>query len=312
MLLPHLNKHPQADLAAVATQTGLSAKNAENKFGFGQSTTDYRQILADESIDAVVVATRHASHARLTAEALEAGKAVFVEKPLSIDLEGVEAVRRAVVGSGNDRLQVGFNRRFAPLIVKMKRFVSAMRVPLVMSYRVHAGQLDSGSWYLDETEGSRFVGEAGHFFDVFAYLTGAQPFSVSATYLNSSRSSPDDRENMVVTVRYEDGSIGVLQYLTQGAKKVPKELLEVVGGGKTLQCHNFERLEIYEGTRRATKKSALDKGQRGELEAFLAAVQSGGPMAFTIDELIGTALVTLAASRAAREDRVVLLNEYWA
>ncbi|MBU0677417.1 MAG: bi-domain-containing oxidoreductase [Verrucomicrobia bacterium] len=311
MLLPHLVTDAEACLAAVATARSLTAADAARKFGFERSGTEYKDILNANDIDAVVVATRHASHASMTAEALRAGKAVFVEKPLAIDFAGAERIRKTIVDTGNDRLQVGFNRRFAPLVMKMKEELGLVKTPLVMTYRVHAGQMDSGSWYLDSAEGSRFLGEAGHFLDVLAYLTDARPISVFASFQQPGKISADDRENMVVTVDYDDGSVGSLLYLTQGATKVPKEYIEVFGGGRTLQLDNFEKLTVYSGTSKTIHKSGLDKGQKGEMAAFVKAVRTGGPMPAVVDCLLDTTLATLAADKSAAERRIVHLSEFW-
>jgi predicted dehydrogenase/threonine dehydrogenase-like Zn-dependent dehydrogenase len=311
MLLPHLAREPRARLVEVATRSPLSAANAQRRFPFERSSTDSAGLLSARDINAVVIATRHASHAALTAAALLTGRPVFVEKPLAIDRAGVERVRRAVVESGNDRLQVGFNRRFAPLVREVARFFAARAYPLAMVYRVHAGQLDSNSWYLDAAEGSRFAGEGGHFLDVFSFLTGARPVSVSAACVRPSRPSADDRDNLSVTVTYEDGSLGQLLYLTQGGSRVPKEELEVFGGGKTARLHNFAELELLDGDGRRRVRATLDKGQKAEVAAFVEAVVSGGPMPVSIDALLDTTLLTLAAEESLRSGGTVAMAEFW-
>lgn len=311
MLLPHLVRNDHIHLARVATATSLSAQNAQRKFGFQSVTTDYREVIEATDIDAVIVATRHASHAPLVAAALRAGKAVYVEKPLAITLEGVEEVRQAVQESNNDRLMIGFNRRFAPLIRKLSERMGGRRTALVSHYRVHAGRLSEGSWYLDPAEGSRFVGEAGHFFDVMAYIADSRPVSVTAMALRPAKVTCDDLENMSVAVRYENGSVGNLLYLTQGGSKLPKEVIEVFGGGVTSQLHNFESLTFYDGSsRKRMRDMRVDKGQRGELEAFADAVRAGRPMPIPIDSLFDTTLTTLAAVEATQTGEHVILASY--
>jgi len=314
MLLPHLEKNKDVSLIEVATATSLSAANAARKFGFARTSTDYKGLLDADDINSVIIATRHGSHAPMVSEALTAGKTVYVEKPLAIDYEGLESVRNAVVQSSNDRLMVGFNRRFSPLIVEMENLIGNRVAPLVMNYRVHAGQLESGSWYTDTSaHGSRFVGEAGHFLDVFSFLTGERPISVMARSLrNSTETSADDLDNVIVIIEYEDGSIGNLLYLTQGGVKVPKEFLEVFGAGKTIQLHNFEYLMLFEGNgQRKIKKGGLDKGQQAEMSVFIDAVKSGGPMPISMDSLIDTTLVTLAAAESLKTGMVVQLADLW-
>lgn len=313
MLLPHLGQDRRARLREVATRTPLSAANAARKFGFARGGTDHRRLLAAPDIQAVLIATRHASHAALVDEALRSGKAVFVEKPLAIDLEGLERVRRAIVESGNERLQVGFNRRFAPAIRAVADALATHRGALSMHYRVHAGPLEAGSWYADGAEGTRFAGEAGHFFDVFAVLAGARPVSVHAAALRPASPTADDLENRTVTVTYDNGSVGCLQYLTQGSPRVPKERLEVFGGGRTVELDNFERLTVCEGNRRSVRRwSAIDKGQAAEMKAFIDAVASGGSMPVSVQSLIDTTLITLAAGESLRRAAVVELDALWA
>lgn len=311
MLLPVLAKDSSVRLIDVATTNGLSAANASRKFGFERNGTDYAALLKAEDLDAVLIATRHATHPKIAAEALRAGKAVFVEKPLAIDRAGAELVRKAIVESGNERLQVGFNRRFAPLVRAAADVFGNSHGPLAMTYRVHSGQVDRSSWYADASEGSRFAGEAGHFFDVFSFLTGARPVMVYAQVLRPLNPTRDDLENIVAVVNYEDGSVGNLLYLTQGGAKLPKEHLEVFGGGKTVQLENFERLNVYEGVRTRTVKAGVDKGQSAELRAFVDAVKSGGEMPIPVQSLFDTTLVTLAAEESLRLGRAVRLADYW-
>ena len=311
MLLPHLAGNSTVEMRHVVTTTSLTAQNAARKFGFRNNGTDASAVWDDSEINAVLIATRHASHAKLTARALRARKAVFVEKPLAIDPAGAEEVRLAVVESGNDRLQVGFNRRFSPVIRAMKDAVSGIKTPLVLNYRVHAGQTDAKSWYADANEGTRFAGEAGHFLDVFAFLTGPRPVSVVASALSPDNPSADDRENIIATVEYDNGSVASLLYLTQGSPKVPKEFLEVFGGGMTMQMVNFESLHIFSGLKKKTVKGGMDKGQRNEMKAFVDAVESGGPMPISVGCLLDTTLVTLAALDSVRSGAKIMLADCW-
>jgi predicted dehydrogenase len=187
---------------------------------------------------------------------------------------------------------------------------NGFQAPLMMHYRVHAGQLEAGSWYLDPGQGSRFIGEAGHFFDIFAFLTGSHPVSVVATTLRPDHVTQDDLDNVAVMVRYADGSVGNLLYLTQGGMKVPKEFLEVFGGGKTVQVHNFETLTIFEGNRqRRIKRRGIHKGHQEELQAFVAAVRSGSAMPIAVQSLLDTTLVTLAAAESLRTGQPVQLAD---
>lgn len=311
MLLPHLARSTEVELTAVATSSSLSAENARRKFGFRHATTAYRTLLESDDVDAVVIATRHASHARLALEALQAGKAVYLEKPLALSVAELMEVCRAVRATGNGRLMVGFNRRFAPLVSLLAGEYAGGRQPLVLSYRVHAGRLEPGSWYLDPSEGSRFAGEAGHFFDLMAYFAAARPVSVTAHALRPAQPTPDDLENVVVSVRYANGGVGNLLYLTQGGARVPKEYLEAFGNGRTLQLHNFEHALCFDkAQRRRIRGRGVDKGQKQMLAAFIAAVRSGGPMPIDLQSLHDTTLLTLAALHAAANGGSVSLEAF--
>lgn len=311
MLLPHLARNERVDLRRVATTTSLSAQNARRKFGFDSATTDYREVIDDPDIDAVLIATRHASHARFVAESLRAGKATYVEKPLAISLEDLDLVRQAIAESGNDRLMVGFNRRFAPLTAEAQERLSAKRLPAVGHYRVHAGQVDRASWYLDPEQGGRFVGEAGHFFDLLGLLIGSRPVSVTACSLRPQAALPDDLENLGVLVRYENGSVGNLLYLTQGGAALPKEYLEIHAGGTTTLLDNFEALIFFDRGSRKRLAMRVDKGQRNMLDAFLRAVRTGAAMPIPLTALFDATLATLGAVESLRSGVEVRMDSWW-
>ena len=171
MLLPHLIGKEGVGLRHVATNRSLSALDAKRRFGFVEASTDAEAVLADDSVDAVFIVTRHHSHAELTCRALRAGKAVFVEKPLALSEEQLSQVLDTVNETGNDRLMVGFNRRFAPMLVEMRSRFGSRSSGQVARYSVNAGQLGAKSWYTDEKlEGSRFAGEGGHFIDTLSMV----------------------------------------------------------------------------------------------------------------------------------------------
>ena len=310
MLLPYLQRNKNVDLVAVATTTGLSGQNAIRRFGFAHATTDYREMIANSSIDAVLIATRHATHAAIAADAIRAGKVTYVEKPLALTLPEIALLRRAIAESGNDRLMVGFNRRFSPAMREIGCRLRDRRLPMFAAYRVHAGTLERGSWYLDASEGSRFVGEAGHFFDTLRFLTASPAIAVSATCLRPHNSTPDDLENIAVTIRYQSGSVGSLLYLTQGGAMVPKEVLEVFGGGSTAQMLNFEELLFFDGARRQRRSMRLDKGQKNELEAFVTAARADLPMPIPLEQLFETTVATLAVAESLGSGKEIVLADY--
>jgi predicted dehydrogenase len=301
MLLPHLAQRDGVELSTVVTTTALSAANAKRKFGFAEATTDLDAVLGDKSVDAVFVVTRHSSHAELTRKALLAGKTVFVEKPLALTEDELADVLAAVEESGNDRLQVGFNRRFAPLLQEAGKRFGARTGPASLRYLVNAGRLQPGSWYLRQgTEGSRFAGEGGHFIDTASWLLDADPISVYAVGTSGN-------EDLQVVLRYPDGSTATISYVTTGAPGFPKETLDLVADGKVLRLDDFVRATVYGGSRKRWVSSRLpkarDKGQSAELAAFIKAVRTGGPMPVPLESLVATTAATLAV-RAGLADGV--------
>ncbi|MFI7502440.1 bi-domain-containing oxidoreductase [Streptomyces sp. NPDC049687] len=292
MLLPQLAQREGVELSTVVTTTALSAANAQRKFGFAGATTDLDAVLGDKSVDAVFVVTRHSSHAELTRRALLAGKSVFVEKPLALTEDELAGVLAAVEESGNDRLQVGFNRRFAPLLQEARQRFGARTGPASLRYLVNAGRLAHGSWYLQQgTEGSRFAGEGGHFIDTASSLLEADPVSVYAVATSGN-------EDLQVVLRYPDGSTATISYVTTGAPGFPKETLDLVADGKVLRLDDFVRAAVYDGRRKRWVGSRLpkarDKGQNAELAAFIKAVRTGGPMPVPLESLVATTAATLA------------------
>lgn len=302
MLLPQLVKDKRVELVEVVTNTGLSGATAVRKFGFARAATDAAAVLEADDVDAVLIATRHASHAGLAARALRAGKAVFVEKPLAIDAISLDHLARTIHETGNDRLMVGFNRRFSPLLRDMRAALTPVG-PQVLQYRVIAGPLDKSSWYLQAgTEGSRFAGEGGHFIDVLSWWLDAEPLRVSATTAGA------DIDNLVATFNFSDGSVANLSYLTGGDPRVPKESLEVSVATGFAALDNFSGFEIWRAGRRTTEKARLDKGQRSMLAAFIEAVASGAAMPIALGSLLATTRATLAVQESAAAGRAVDLT----
>jgi predicted dehydrogenase/threonine dehydrogenase-like Zn-dependent dehydrogenase len=292
MLLPHLVKQPGIDLTHVATRRSLSAVNAQRRFGFRTASTNTDALFDNQSIDAVFIVTRHNAHADLTCRALEAGKAVFVEKPLALTSDELDRILATVDETGNDRIMVGFNRRFAPLLVEMRERFGRSPEPTSARYLVNAGRLASDSWYRDtELEGSRFVGEGGHFVDTMSWWIGSDPVQV----MTMSAGGP---EEVQVSLRYDDGSLATITYLTDAHRRFPKETFEASSSGRTARLDNFKRATVWSGTHARIRRhlGSTDKGQRDEIKAFLDSVRTGGPMPISLDSLTATTRATLAAA----------------
>jgi len=292
MLLPHLAALDDVKLSHVATTRSLSAVNAQRRFGFDTASTSADAVLHDESLDAIFIVTRHHTHADLVCRALQAGKAVFVEKPLALTLDELRRIAETADSTGNDRLMVGFNRRFAPMLVQLKSAFGPGSSASVTRYLVNAGQLDADSWYLDgNLEGSRFVGEGGHFIDALSWWAGSLPAEVYAV-------PGADNDDVQVSIRFQNGSSGVISYLTGGNARFTKETMDAVGGGRNARLDNFRQSTIWSGRRRTSSRSrgAQDKGQRQQLVQFVSACRTGKPMPISLESLFATTRATIAVS----------------
>ncbi len=255
-------------------------------------STSAEAVLTDSSLDAIFIVTRHSTHADLVCRALETGKAVFVEKPLALTREELDRVLEAVEKTGNDRLMVGFNRRFAPLLTELKAKFGPAGDSSVTRYLVNAGQLAADSWYTnEELEGSRFVGEGGHFIDTVAWWADSLPEEVYAV-----RGPAHDDVQTIVRMR--NGSNATITYVTGGNVRYPKETLDSAAGGKNARLDNFTKAGVWAGRKQASLRSrgGQDKGQQRELARFVEAVRTGAPMPITLESLVATTSATIAVA----------------
>jgi predicted dehydrogenase/threonine dehydrogenase-like Zn-dependent dehydrogenase len=307
MLLPELRSNPKIELVHVVTTSGLSANSIARRFQIPIHGTDVNAIFADSTITGVVIATRHSSHASLVAQALTAGKAVFVEKPLAIDEDGLALVRQAM--RPNSRLMVGYNRRHAPVIRRLKNLCKDTG-PLQIVYRVQAGSLPPDAWQCQREEGGRFLGEAGHFFDVFQFLTGARPLTVNASRLHPPVSTLEHNSSLSVTVAYDDGSNATLLYGTLGSARLPKEYLEVHGGGQSFIMNNFNTLEIYGvGIKPKVERGfGSDKGQAAQMKFYAELLANDNQSNVYFVDIERVTELTIAAHRAAMGEGSIQLT----
>ena len=304
-LLPHLKKMKQVSFATVCTTSGVSAQKAKEKFGFASATTNPKDVLEDKSINSVLIATRHNSHAELAAAALRAGKYVFVEKPLALNAEQLDLVASAVNQCG-EKLQVGFNRRFAPLTHEALRRKGTG--PWVMHYRVNAGPIPATSWIQDpKIGGGRIVGEVCHFVDFFQALVGAKPSRVFAECLGSPSKDIVATDNVHVTIRYADGSVGLITYTSTGDPSFPKERCEIFGNGTVMVLDDFRSLTISKDGKTQTKHGTQNKGQAGEMNGFVKTVASNGAMPIPWQQLEDTTRVTFGILESLRTGKPATL-----
>ena len=300
-ILPALAKLDRVRVKAIATATGTSASSLAKTYGCSYATTNYRDLLEDEEINLVVIATRHGLHACMGTEALRAGKDVFVEKPLALTVDELRAVVEAAKESPG-RLMVGFNRRFAPMTAQIKDHFRNRSTPLMVHCRVNAGLVPPDSWVHDPVEGGgRILGEVCHFVDLAHFLVGAPPQSVYATRLPAQGDHVMGDDNVLIAMEFADGSrVGIL-YSALAAESMPKELLEVMGDGRASTLDNFRSLSLYQGSRRKIHTSRQDKGHEAGFRAVVDSILRGEAAPIPLDELVLSSLATLCIVQSLKE-----------
>ncbi len=301
VMLPALKKTRQIDLIGIASASGLSAQVAANKFGMQFATSNVDEIIANPEVNTVAILTRHNLHSQQILSALQAKKHVFVEKPLAINHDQLVAIKKQLATDKNLLLTVGFNRRFAPLSIKMGTFVSQRVEPLVAHYRINAGYIPLTHWIHDPNEGGgRIIGEGCHFIDFLTFLVGDVPVSVTAQALPDGGRYRED--NVQITLVYPDGSLGTVSYFANGDKALAKERVEVLAGGSVAILDDFRSLELIRAGKRKIIRSRLrqDKGFRAEWDAFSQAILGGGPPPIPYDHLFAVTHAAFAAVEALR------------
>ena len=299
MLMPAF-KAAGATLHTVVTTGGVNGLHCGRKFGFAQVSTDLDALLADATVDTVVIATRHDSHARLVLQALLAGKHVFVEKPLCLNLHDLAEIEVALATRPAQRLMVGFNRRFAQQVVRMKTLLETVAEPKSFVMTVNAGAIPPDHWTQDkDIGGGRIVGEGCHFVDLLRHLAGAPIVAHSAVALGRNAALSVTADKAMLTLQFEDGSVGTIHYLANGHKAFPKERLEVFCSGRVLQLDNFIKLKGW-GWKGFTKRNLWqqDKGVQACVQAFLDAIRSGGAAPLSPEELIEVSRVSIELGEA--------------
>ncbi len=310
-LLPALSRTKSA-IVAVADINGVAAAHAARKFKAGKAVSDYRQILDDPGIQAVFVLVGHHLHARFVCEALEAGKHVFVEKPLALnesELSEVISLYSALSTqhSALPLLMVGFNRRFSPHTVKIKELLAGRTDPLTMTMTVNAGFIPPEHWTQDpERGGGRIIGEGCHFIDLLSYLAESPIVTVSSQMIGGTALVRDDK--MSILIGFADGSVGTVHYFANGSKSYPKERLEVFGDGRVIRMENF-RLTIGYGFKgfRSFRTWRQDKGHRAEIAAFVDALANGGAPLIPFDAIVNVTRASFAAVESALTGKVILV-----
>ncbi len=290
VLIPAFEK-TQARLKSVASSSGISSVHVGKKHGFQETTTDSNKIINDGDINTIVITTRHDSHANFVCQALEQGKHVFVEKPLSLDREGLANIETAYTADNNGNsplVMVGFNRRFAPQVIKIKSLLEGVNEPKSFIMTVNAGTIPADHWTQDMAIGGRrIIGEGCHFIDLLRFLAGSPIVSVQAMMMGESSGIAIQDDLVTFSMQFNDGSFGTVHYLANGNKSFPKERLEVFCAGKILQLDNFRKLNGF-GWPGFKKLNLMrqDKGNAACAAAFIQAIKEGKPSPIPFDELV--------------------------
>ena len=298
-----------AEIKYICSSKGLSGTLLAKKYNISYSSTDYNDILNDSEIDSVLITTRHNQHANLVIDALKAGKNVFVEKPLALNKEQLHSIiqtfNQSIESGHNVSVMVGFNRRFSPFIIKAKELIASHKdIPINVIATMNAGFIPQNVWVQDmEIGGGRIIGEACHYVDLITYLTGSKVSSVSMNALGNT--PPENSDNVIITLKYENGSQGVINYFSNGSNKYSKERIEIYGNGKTLVIDNFREMRGYGINGFRKKRGKQDKGHYNQFKAYLNFLKNGGEVLIPFDDIVNTTLATFTAIESLKTGRVV-------
>jgi predicted dehydrogenase/threonine dehydrogenase-like Zn-dependent dehydrogenase len=306
VFLPAIKKSGRADLVGIASGAGLTAEIAAKRFGFQFASSNEADILTNPDVNTVVLLTRHNQHARQVLTALQNGKNVYCEKPLSLNEQDLAEIENLLSNSATPLLTVGFNRRFAPFAVKLQHFFENHSEPLYAHYRINAGFLPANHWTQDPIQGGgRILGEGCHFIDFLTFIVGSAPVLVRASAL------PDggryNQDNVSMTFRFADGSLGVVDYLANGNKNAAKERVEVFCGGKIGLLNDFRTLELISETNHINEHAFLrqDKGHQASWNAFCDAIQKGSGPTIPYEQLLAVTRAGFAVLRSLQTNEEI-------
>jgi polar amino acid transport system substrate-binding protein len=293
-LIPALQK-TKAELIGVSTATPVNAQSVAKKFGFAISSTDSKALINHKDVSAVFCSSQHDSHSDYVLEAINACKPIFVEKPLCVNREQLALIDEAV-NAKNGKVMVGFNRRFSKPFVTIKDFFAKRSDPMNISYRVNAGFIPKSHWLYHPNQGmGRIIGEGCHFIDCMAYLCSSRPVSVFAYSLGSNNSADYNYDNSTLVIKFEDGSVGCLEYYANGDSSVPKEYCEVFCEGSVAQMHNFEEVKLFRACKTTNYKFDGKKGHNEEVAETIKAIECGNAMPIDYSTIRAITLATFAA-----------------
>ncbi|MBN2072476.1 MAG: Gfo/Idh/MocA family oxidoreductase, partial [Actinobacteria bacterium] len=276
MHLPNLSRLREIyRIFAVCDKAGDSALGLAEQYGAEYGTTDYSRVLEDKDVDMVLIATRHNLHAEMAAAALEARKAVFIEKPLAMNEDGLIKLIELFEKSGAPLLMVDFNRRFSSYSVRIKEIIEKRINPMMINYRMNAGYIPEDSWVHSEEGGGRNIGEACHIYDLFNYFTDSEVFSVMAGGISPKTGNVFANDNFSATIKYKDGSICNLIYTALGSDEVPKEQMEIYFDNKMIFLDDYTGVRIYGSKEKGMAPGRQDKGHMPALKEFGEGLKKG-------------------------------------
>ena len=303
MIAPVLKKL-KANVKYICSSKGLSGTILAKKYGFAYSTTDYHEILQDADVSAVVLTTRHNQHAKQILQALKKGKHVFVEKPLALSLSEIDEIEQGFI-EGSTSLMIGFNRRFSPFSIKAKNMLSKNQ-PISVIATMNAGHIPIDHWVHDiNVGGGRIIGEACHYIDLISFFTGSNVKEVVMNALGPNASSNTD--NATILLRYENGSQGVINYLSEGSKEYQKERIEIYDCGRNILIDNFRSIQFY-GYKERNYSSSQDKGHTNQFKSWHNMILNGGPELISVHSLFNTSKAAIACIESLQNNSWVQIK----
>jgi predicted dehydrogenase len=315
VLLPRLSSNSDVTFCGITTGRGMTAKAVGDQFRFQYCANTGDKIIEDANVNTILVATRHDSHSEYVIKAFEAGKSVFVEKPLCLNIDQLKDIVSALNTIHKKQntppiLMVGFNRRFSPFIQKAAQILKDAQGPLFACYNINAGFIPKDSWIQDPNEGGgRIIGEVCHFVDTLRYLAGSPVKLVQAACVQTDNRSQMNRDSVTITLKYNNGSVGTILYHAFGNSNYPKERIEIAASGTTIVIDDFRRMDIY-GSKKEYKKSKQDKGFDAEINAFVNSICNGGGAPIPVAEIIETSFVTFAVHESLNTGTCVEISEF--
>ena len=304
VLLPALKDG--ASFVGIATNRPNNARNIADKYGFAYCTDNAKQLMEDKNINTIFIATRHDSHAGYVMQALQNNKNVFTEKPLCLNETELEEIKNLYQKS-NSVLMLGFNRRFAPSVIKAKTYFDKLNTPLSINYRINAGSIAANHWVHDKNiGGGRIVGEVCHFIDLLTFITNSKIKSLSANAMNDAAHVSD---TLTINLQFQNGSIATISYFSNGNKNLEKEYLEIFGGGQVVIINDFKELQTYGNSKKTDSLGKQDKGHKQEVSVFLEAIAKGKQCPISFEEIYHSMLCTFKVEESiATSGSQILIN----